>query len=65
MNFPEKWTGDVVKKMHLYDIRQSEIAKKIGVSREIVCKTLKGKHHMKNGKERFASAINSILAERK
>lgn len=65
MKSMEKWTGDIVKKMHLYDIKQSEIAEKIGCSREIVCKTLRGKHSMSNGKERFTSAINAIIADRK
>ena len=65
MKKPEKWTGDVVKKMHLYSIKQQEIAEKVGCSREIVCKTLSGKFHMKDGKERFNAAIDSILADRK
>lgn len=49
MKFPEKWTGDVVKKMHLCDINQSEIGEEMGVSREIVCKTLRGKQSFGGG----------------
>ena len=65
MNFPEKWTGDIVKKMHLNGINQSQISEEIGVSREIVCKTLSGKYQMKNAKERFSEAIDSIIDRRK
>ena len=65
MNFPEKWTGNIVKKMHLNGINQSQISEEMGVSREIVCKTLSGKYQMKNAEERFTAAINSILAKRK
>lgn len=64
MNFPEKWTGDIVKIMHLNDISQSELGEEMGVSREIVCKTLRGKYNMANGEERFTSAVNTILTKR-
>ena len=62
---PEEWTGEIVKKMHLYGIKQGELAKTMGCSREIVCKTLSGKFQMKNGKQRFLQAIDAILSDRK
>ena len=65
MIIPEEWTGDIVKKMHLHDIKQSELAGVMGCSREIVCKTLSGKFQMKNGKERFSQAIDTVLSDRK
>ena len=65
MNFPEEWTGDVIKRMHLHDISQNDLSGPMGVSREIICKTLNGKYDLKNGKERFNAAIDFILANRK
>ncbi len=64
MNFPNEWTGDAVKRMHLNDIKQSEIAEVMGVSREIVCKTLSGKYQMKDGEARINAAIDFVIENR-
>lgn len=61
----EKWIESAVGKMHVNKITQGELAKTMGCSREIVCKTLSGKFQMKNGKQRFLQAIDAILSDRK
>lgn len=59
-----KWTGDAVKKKHLYDITDRDIANVIGKSREVVSKTLNGKYSFKDDKKVILTAIDELIAER-
>lgn len=59
-----KWTGDAVKKKHLYDITDSDIANVIGKSREVVSKTLNGKYSFKDDKKVILTAIDELITER-
>ena len=59
-----KWTGDAVKKKHLYNINDSEIASVVGKSREIISKTLNGNSSFKDDKKIIMEALEKIISER-
>lgn len=64
MKIVPKWTGEAVKKKHLYNITDSDIANVIKKSREIVSKTLNGKYSFKDDKKIIIKAIDELIAER-
>lgn len=64
MKTPPKWTGEAVKKMHLYNIKREEVALKIGKSREVVCKTLSGTYSFENDRKEILQAIDNIVCEK-
>ena len=59
-----KWTGEAVKKKHLYDITDSDIAIVIGKSREVVSKTLNGGYSFKDDRKIIMDAIDKLIAEK-
>ena len=61
----EHWIADVVGKMHINKITQSQLAKKMGVTNDYVWMILNGKKSPKDAENRINSAIDSILADRK
>ena len=60
-----QWTGELVGKMHNHKISKSQLADKLGVTREYVSMVLNGKKTPANAKERFNRAFNSIVERRK
>ena len=61
----EQWIADVVGKMHINKITQSQLAGKMGVTNDYIWMILNGKKSPKNAENRINSAIDQILAERK
>lgn len=61
----EQWIADVVGKMHINKITQSQLAEKMGVTNDYIWMILNGKKSPKNAENRINSAIDQILAERK
>lgn len=59
-----KWTGEAVKRKHLYDITDNDIAIVIGKSREVVSKTLNGNYSFNNDRTIIMSAIDKLIAEK-
>ena len=62
---PEKWTGDIVKRLHLNRLTQSDLAAKLGVSREHVCLVLNGARKPKDAQQRFTEALDELIKERR
>lgn len=60
----EKWIGDAVAKMHINRITQSDVAAKMGVTREYISNILNGSKQPANAEERIMAAIDEIIAER-
>ena len=60
----EKWIGEAVAKMHLYKIKQEEVARRVGVRREHINKILSGNIRPKNAEQRIVTAIDEIINER-
>ena len=61
----EHWIAEVVGKMHINKITQSQLAKKMGVTNDYIWMILNGKKSPKDAESRINSAIDSILADRK
>lgn len=62
MKIVPKWTGEAVKRKHLYDITDSDIAVVIGKSREVVSKTLNGTYSFSNDRTIIMAAIDKLIA---
>lgn len=60
----EKWTGNLIGKMHNERITYDDLAEEMGVTRAYVSMVLNGARKPKGIKERMESAFNAVL-ERK
>lgn len=61
---PEKWTGDLVGKMHVNRVSYEELAKKLGFTKPYISMVLNGSRKPPNAKEKFNAALDEILEER-
>lgn len=61
---PEKWTGDIVGKMHVYEITQRELADELSLSNSYVCLILHSVRHLKDGERQMREALNRIIERR-
>ncbi|MBQ8768844.1 MAG: hypothetical protein IJZ15_04270 [Oscillospiraceae bacterium] len=61
----ENWIADVVGKMHIHKISQSELADYYGCSREFMNRVLNGAIvPPKGAKERILTAIDDLIARK-
>ena len=60
----DEWIAKAVGKMHINKITQSDIAKKLNVTREYINMILTGKKFPANAEERISTAIDEIIADR-
>ena len=60
----KKWMLNCYTEMKQHGIKQSDVADKIGVSRETVNKALNGDNSMSNAQKRIEEAIEEIVKER-
>lgn len=58
---PDKWTGEIVGKMHNHKISKTRLACHMGVTREYVSMVLNGHRAPTGAREKFLSAINEII----
>lgn len=63
-DFPAKWTGDFVKKMHLNRVKNSELAIELGVTEAYISMLLNSKRTTKNAREKLEVAYQAILSKR-
>ena len=59
-----QWTAEFVGKMHLHNVSQIEIAKKLGCTREYVNAVLNGRRAPQNAERTFRAALDEIISER-
>lgn len=59
-----RWTGDAVKKMHINDITQKDLAEEMGVTQAMVSMILSGYRDTPQMKEKFLTALDRIIAKR-
>lgn len=60
----DKWTGDVVKKMHIFEISNKELAAEMSRSASYVSDILNCRERPKNAKQKMNEAIERILSRR-
>ena len=61
----EKWIADVVGKMHINKIRQSELADALGYTKEYVSMVLTGKRNPKDAERIFTDAVDALIERKK
>lgn len=61
---PEKWTGDLVGKMHNNRVTYDDLAMEIGVTKAYISMILNGIRNPPDGQERLEAAYNSVIRRR-
>ena len=56
-----KWTGEVIKKMHVKGISQRDLAKEMGVSPQYVCMVLSGARPTPGSKAKLLEALDRLM----
>ena len=62
---PEKWTGDLVGKMHNNRITYDDLAGELGCTKAYVSMILNGTRKPEGIRERMETAVKNIIARRK
>lgn len=62
---PEKWTGDLIGKMHNEKITYDEVAAELGVTKAYVSMLLNGTRKPPNIQSRMEGAVDAIIQKRK
>lgn len=62
---PEKWTGELVKQMHMNRVTATELSVQAGYAKGYVSMILNGSRHPKGAKEKLETALNEIVQSRK
>lgn len=60
----EKWTGDLVGKMHTYRVTFDDVAKEIGVTKAYISMILNGNRTPANAQTRLEAAVDAIISRR-
>jgi len=60
----DKWTGEVVGTAHIYKISMVELAKEVGISREMLSMYLNGKRKSPSAEPRIRAALMAIIEKR-
>lgn len=61
----ERWTGNIVGKMHIHNISCKDLAEEMGVSRSYVSMILNGRRFPLDGRERMAAALDALIERKK
>lgn len=58
-----QWIGELVGKMHRHKISKTQLADKLGLTREYVSMVLNGHRDPCGSEERFCSAVDALIKE--
>lgn len=61
---PEKWTGELLGRMHNARVTRNDLAKELGVGKSYVSMLLNSRRTPADAQERLEAAVDSILARR-
>ena len=56
-----KWTGEIVKQLHVYEITQQELAEELGIASTYVSALLNGRRTSPKMYERMKNAVQTIV----
>ena len=62
---PEKWTGQLIGKMHNNCVSNDDMAAELGVTKAYISMILNGKRKPPNIRQRMEDALTNILERRK
>lgn len=62
---PEKWTGDLIGKMHNNRVTYDDVAAEMGVTKCYVSMILNGKRKPPDIQRRMEDAVNAVIRRRK
>lgn len=62
---PKAWTGKIVGRMHVHDIKLNDLAEKFDFSASYLGMILHGQRNIENAESRINAAIDEIIKERK
>lgn len=61
---PEKWTGELVGKMHNARVTMQELGQELGVGKPYISMILNGRRNPPGAKERLEQALDAIIERR-
>ena len=61
---PDKWTGEIVGKMHNFRITYDDLASSIGCTKSYISMVLNGKRTPANAEQMFRKAVDKLIAEK-
>lgn len=61
----EFWTGDLIGKMHNYEVSRQEIADVLGVTEAYLSMILNGRYAPKDARAKLEGAFHEVLRRRK
>ena len=61
---PEKWTGELLGRMHNARVNAADLAAELGCTKAYVSMVFNGARCPANAQERFESAFQAVLAKR-
>lgn len=56
-----KWTGDLIGKMHNYHVTYDELSTKLGISKGYISMVLNGRRTPPGAQERFEKALEELI----
>ena len=60
----EKWTGNLIGKMHNNEITAKQVADELGICKAYVSHILNGRRNPRGAREKLENAVNSIIEKR-
>lgn len=61
----DKWTGDLIGKMHIHEVTYDDLANELGVTKAYISMILNGSRTPETAKERLQGAFQRVLEKRK
>lgn len=61
---PEKWTGDVVGKMHINCITYDELATKLGYTKAYISMILNSSRRPVGAEQKFRKALDELIQQK-
>lgn len=61
---PEKWTGNLIGKMHNHGIKQGDLAEKLGITNAYTGMILRGERKPPEIRQKMESAVDELIKEK-
>ena len=62
---PEKWTGNLIGKMHNSKVTYDEVAEELGCTKTYVSMILNGRRKPPNARKRMEEAVAAVIRRKK